>query len=310
MLQTDERSRKAIFENAETIWQRRIQQIKNRKDRPEFPTGISQLDNFTHGFRRGELSFVAARTSEGKTAFALQSATLNTDLDKTVAYISLEDSREDLVERIFCNMTRTDNQMLLRGMVPQERLEDKSIMQIFSRLKLLLIDKFGYTIDEIKRIVDDLEPTPDLVFLDYIQAIEKPDKTSRYDAINKFADQLREYTLSSGIGFVTLTQINRAGAREDRPSLIHFSGSDVLEQRADKALILYQPYLYEKPTFDFESGKDSEGRKVVIQGYEVAPRNWVEIEIAKNKNGMRGIIIPTKFTGKHYLFEDWDGVPE
>jgi len=195
---------------------------------------------------------VAARTSEGKTSFALQAAMMNADLGKTVAYFSLEDSREDLVEKIFCNIANVNNQELIRGQVPKARLEDPAIMRIFENLKLLILDKFGYNIDEIRYVIEELTPTPDLVFLDYVQIIEKPDRINRYDALNKFADQIRAYTLESGIGVVLFSQINRAGARDERPSLIHFSGSDTLEQRADKALILFQPYLYDKPSFDFE----------------------------------------------------------
>ena len=77
------------------------------------------------------------------------------------------------------------------------------------------------------------------------------------------------------------------------------SGCDAIEEQADLALILYHPCLYRKPSFDYD-GKN---------GFEIAPRNWVEIEVAKNKTGRRGIIVPAKFTGEHYLFEDWIVLP-
>ncbi len=305
---SSETHRTAVFENVETIFERVKKNVAKRSDKPEFPMGITQLDKVTHGIRRGKVTVIAARPSQCKTALSLQIAVKIADAGKVVAFISLEDDREQIVEKIYCNMFRENNYQLLQGQF--KRINDPTIGQVFNNLKLLVLDDFGFTFDEIQHVVEEVDPKPDIVFVDYIQIIDSPNG-NRYEAINEFSRRAKIFSEKSDIGFVILSQINRQGAKDERPQLHHLSGSDTLEQTADLVLLLHYPFLYGDSSFDFEEGKDvNSGKKVVISGYKHAPKNWIEIEVAKNKTGERGVIVPVKFTGKHYLFEDWDGKAE
>jgi replicative DNA helicase len=74
-----------------------------------------------------------------------------------------------------------------------------------------------------------------------------------------------------------------------------------LEQVCDLLLILYCPYNYDDSSYDYEEGDSTHESK----GMKECPREYVEVMVAKNKNGMRNYVIKTRFTGKFYKFEAW-----
>ena len=289
--------RKAVFENLSTIFEGVREDAKKRNDTPEFPFGLKELDALTHGIKRGKLTMIAARTSEGKTALGMQLATSLADNGKTVAFISLEDDRKQIAEKIYCNIMRENNFDLQRGRFDEHKVQTAN--KLFEEMKILVLDDFGYNFEEIKFVVEELDPKPDIVFLDYVQMVERGEYKNRYDAISEFARKCKIFAEKADIGFVLMSQINRAGAKEERPALHHMSGCDTLEQVADLVLIMYYPYVYGDSTFNYDKNKGT--------GFELAPTNWMEVEIAKQKTGIRNVIVPLCYTGKHYLFEDWDG---
>jgi replicative DNA helicase len=299
-----EKNRTLVIENLKTIFQRQVKTIESRTAKPEFNFGIKSLDEACGGIPRGKLTLFAARTSTGKTALASQLAFYCADNGKTVAFLTLEDDKQQMSENIFCNFASIDNRTLKKGAVPQ--LYDKKTEEVFENLPIMLIDRYGYTFEEIISVVEGIEPKPDIVFLDYVQIIDRMEKMNRYETLSEFTRLAKLYAEEQKIAFVITCQINRAGARETgRPSLHHLSGCDALEQNADLVLILHMPFLYGEPTFNFDKSHTGQ----MDQGYEQAPRNWIEIEIAKNKHGERALIVPLKYTGRFYKFEEWDNQP-
>lgn len=288
-------TRNPVFENLSSIFESVKKDAEKRNDKPEFPFGLTELDRVTNGIKRGKLTMIAARTSEGKTALGMQLAANLADSGKTVAFISLEDDRKQIAEKIYCNMMRENNYDLQKGKISKEKSE--SANKMFEDMKLLVLDDFGYNFDEIRYVVEELDPRPDIVFLDYVQMVERGNYKTRYDAISEFARQCKVFAEKADIGFVLMSQINRAGAKEERPALYHMSGCDTLEQVADLVLIMYYPFVYGDSTFNYNRDRN--------EGFEFAPNNWMEVEVAKNKTGMRNVIVPLCYTGKHYLFEDW-----
>lgn len=293
--------RMPVFENLSSIWQRRREKILKRTAKPEFPFGIEQLDKITHGITKGKVTLIAARTSEAKTAFTIQAAFNIADNGKNVVYISLEDDAEQIAERIFSNVREVDNQALITGQVSRETIEDPVISDLFKKVKFLAIENYGHNFDEMQKVIDLLEPKPDLIFLDYVQMIEQLPKESEYDALSRFAQKCKKFAEVNDIGFVIVSQINRAGAKEGRPQAHHLQGCGRLEQVCDLLLILYCPYNYEDSSHDFKQG-DSEHE---MRGMEECPPDYVEVNVAKNKNGMRNWIVKTRFTGKFYKFSEW-----
>ena len=90
--------------------------LQIRGEEPEIP--VSSMPRFNRkiwGFKYGELIVLAARPSNGKSAFANQLVLDFIDLHVNTLYLSLEMAEEDILERMFCNKFMVDNMDLLSG---------------------------------------------------------------------------------------------------------------------------------------------------------------------------------------------------
>src|SRR5207302_2840296 len=79
-------------------------------------TGYIDLDNLTAGFQKNELIIIAARPSVGKTAFALNIARhVVVEEGLPVLFVSLEQAKIELADRLLCCQGRVDSHKLRRG---------------------------------------------------------------------------------------------------------------------------------------------------------------------------------------------------
>lgn len=89
------------------------------------PTGFPDLDALLCGFQNSELIVIAARPSVGKTAFALQIARhAAVDCGLPVFFVSLEQARVELAERLLCSQGRIDSHRLRRGHLTEQDQSD------------------------------------------------------------------------------------------------------------------------------------------------------------------------------------------
>ena len=287
--------RQPVFERVSTIFERVQANVRTRTGQAEFAFGIPPLDAATHGLPKGKVTIIASRVSEGKTSLGLQVATHLAVSGKTVAFVSLEDDRESIVERLFCQTTRTDHAHLMMGQPEWERHPE--ILPVFDRLKLVVLDNFGYNFHELEAVMQTLDPKPDTVIVDYVQMVDQRERESEYEAVSRFVRHAKVFAETHKIGMVLLSQINRAGARDGRPELHHLANCGRLEQVANLVLLMFTPHYYEAESFDYDAGSG--------QGMQTCPSDYVELMVAKNKTGPRGIVVPLRFVGSQYRFEPW-----
>ena len=286
--------RQPVYENAGVIFERVKERFKHRNGTPELSFYLPALDEITFGIPKERVTIIAARPSEGKTSLSLQTAFRIADTGKMVAYVSLEDDREQLVEKIFCNACKVNNYDLKKGIVEASKI--KAAEGLFSNLKLIVLDDFGYNFTEFERVIKDGGVKPEIVFIDYIQMIDPERNASRWDTISEFIRRCKRFAIEEKIAVVILSQVNRMGADGNRPGLHHLKQAGTLEEVADLALILFYPFRYGESSYDFNARTGS--------GIEVAPRNYLEVQVEKNKTGRTGIV-PLRFLGENYRFEGW-----
>lgn len=285
-------------------WEKRREEIKKRTSKPQYPTGLDRVDEIIHGIPKGKVTIIGGRTSEAKTSFALQAAFNIAEVGKTICYITLEDDVGQLTERLFCNIMSVDNQELIRGVVSPAKLNDETFNTLLQNLKFVAVQDFGHNFEEIKKIITTVQPKPEIVFLDYVQMIEQRQGESEYESLSRFSQQAKKFAEINDIGLVVISQINRGGVKEGRPQAHHLQGCGRLEQVSDLLVILYCPANYDDQSFDYEEGT-MDGKKIAITGFKDCPPDYVELIIAKNKNGLKNVVVPLRFTGKHYRFEEW-----
>lgn len=232
------------------------------------------------------------------TSFAIQSAVHLANLGKTVAFISLEDDRETLVEKILCNLFEIDNYELGKGKIEKLEKYESTIKHLFERLTLLVLDAYGYNFMEFNSVVMNLSPKPDIVFVDYLQVLEYAEG-KQTEVISTFLRNAHQLALQQNIGIVLNSQVNRGGAEAKRPHLHNMKQAGTIEEIAYLLLILHMNYKHGDPSWDYD--------KRLGKGMEHCPTDYMEVMVEKNKIGRCGII-PLRFTGNFYKFAERDDV--
>lgn len=216
-----------------------IDNIGKRTGKPEFETGVEAIDRGLNGLHRSQMTIVSARPGVGKTALACQMAYRLAEQKVKVAFISLEMTKESIIERMFCNRFEVNGFDLLIGKItPQISGKLVEFVNKVAYLPLYIIDDYCFTENELFTLFEHLEFKPDVLILDHIQHIRAIERKSNWECLTEYLRYLKELAMRNKIAVVTLSQINRQG--EERPTLANLKGTGAIEEMADHVLMLHQ----------------------------------------------------------------------
>lgn len=250
---------------------------------PDFPiTTIPKLNDKLWGFERQNLVTIGARTSNCKTALACQLAYDFASSGHRVLYLSLEMSIGEAMKRFFCHSMQIDNSLMRSNAKDLYENNKASFADHLKDQKLILMENYGQSCQQIYRILKEVSPTPDIIFLDYIQCI-RAGGNKKLEAIDEFIKGFRNLALEHNFCGCVVSQINRSNIQTEtkEPSMDGLKGSGFLEEHSDKILLLHWDYHY-------DSDKD---------------KNKIKVAIAKNKNGETGYM-GLSYYPEFYLFAD------
>ena len=239
------------------------------------PTGIGDLDRLITGLNRSDLILLAARPGMGKTSFALNIArNAACRSKKTVAFFSLEMSKEQLASRLLSTEALVSGTNLRTGKLSEEEW-DRLIpaSDVLSKAELYIDDTPGITITEIKSRLRRLHNL-DLVIIDYLQLMASGRRIeNRVQEISEITRNLKILAKEMNVPVITLSQLSRASEQrtDHRPQLSDLRDSGSIEQDADIVLFLYRESYY--------SNKDAE------QAAPTVDMNSGECIVAKNRHG-------------------------
>jgi replicative DNA helicase len=239
------------------------------------PTGFIDLDEITAGLHEQEMIIVAARPSVGKTSFAL-GLTRNIAVDSglPVFFVSLEQSRIELAERLLCSQARVDSHKLRKGNLNQEDMTALiAAGGVLRGAKLFIDDSPGQSMLRIGANARRLKSRHGLrlVVIDYLQLIEPDNRRDpRQEQVAQISRRIKFLAKELNIPVVALAQVNRASEdRQDhRPRLADLRESGSIEQDSDTVLMLHRPDRYEPGQHE----------------------GVVEVIVAKQRNGPTGEI--------------------
>jgi replicative DNA helicase len=215
-------------------------------------TGFTDLDEITAGLHANELVIVAARPSVGKTSFALGLVRNIVMGGKDgVFFVSLEQSRVELAERLLCSQAKVDSHRLRKGTLGSDDF-DRLIEAhgLLKGAKLFIDDSPAQSMLRIAANARRLKLRQNikLVVVDYLQLIEPDNRRDpRQEQVAQISRRLKFLAKELDIPVIALAQVNRASEdRQDhRPRLADLRESGSLEQDADTVLILHRPDRYE-----------------------------------------------------------------
>ena len=220
------------------------------------PTGFRDMDNLLSGLQPSDLVVLAARPSMGKTAFALNMAQNVAKRGFSVGLISLEMSKEQLVERMFCSLMAVDSWKLRTGKLSDDDFSKiGNVMDELNQMKIYIDDSVGSSISELKAKARRLkmEQGLDVLVIDYLQLMSASGSGNSYQQnrvqeISEISRALKELARDLSIPIIALSQLSRAV--EMRPSKIpqlsDLRESGAIEQDADVVLMMYREDYYEE----------------------------------------------------------------
>ena len=240
-------------------------------------SGYEALDNLLSGFNPADLVIIAARPSMGKTSLALSIAqNVALKKKKSVGILSLEMSKEQLTERIFCGMLEVDSWRIHKGKLDDAHFEKLGpIMDELARADIFIDDSSDASVAEIRAKARRLqmEHGLDILFIDYLQLMHAGNTNlyagNRVQEISEISRSLKALARELKIPILALSQLSRAVENRPNktPQLADLRESGAIEQDADVVLMMYREDYYEEES-------DKEG--------------VTDIFVRKNRNGPVG----------------------
>lgn len=245
----------------------KIDQLYQRKQKVTgIETGFVDFDRMTSGLQESDLIILAGRPSMGKSAFA-GSIIENIGIaqKKSVAFFSLEMSKEQLVQRMLCSQAKIDAHKVRTGSLAASDwpLLTKAAGKL-SESKIIIDDTPAISSLELRAKARRLKAQYDIqmIVLDYLQLMRgHAHSESRQQEISEISRSLKALARELKVPILALSQLSRAvESRQDhRPQLSDLRESGAIEQDADVVILLMREEYY-NPT------EENQGKAEVIIG--------------------------------------------
>ena len=255
------------------------------------PTGYGELDTLTAGLQKSDLVIIAARPSIGKTSFALNIVRhVIVNEGKVVLFVSLEQSKIELAERLLCCQARVNSHRIRTARLDSDDMDKLfAATEALQQGKLFIDDTPGQNMLRITANARRLQRRDrglDLIVVDYLQLID-PDsrRDSRQEQVAGISRRLKFLARELEVPVVALAQVNRSSEdRQDhKPRLSDLRESGAIEQDADVVMIMHRP----------EAGEPGQQEGII------------ELNIAKQRNGPTGDLT-LKFEKEYMRFDNYD----
>jgi len=305
---------KSIFEIAENrirpsffpvrdILKDTFKTIEKLYDRKELvtgvPSGYTELDKMTAGMQSGDLVIIAGRPSMGKTAFALnlvEYATTHVENKVPAVVFSLEMSKEQLVQRLLCSVSRVDASRLRTGHLGESDWPKLTMgAGQMSESPIFIDDTPAISVLELRSKARRLkaEHGLGLIVVDYLQLMRGSNTENRQQEISEISRSLKALAKELELPVVALSQLNRSleSRTDKRPMMADLRESGAIEQDADVIMFVYRDAVY------CEACKKRDGS--CDKGHD----KDAEVIIGKQRNGPIGSVHLT-FRGEFTRFEN------
>lgn len=261
------------------------------------PMGFDGLDRILSGLQPSDMVVIAARPSMGKTALALNIAQNVAKAGKSVGIMSLEMSKEQLVERMFCSLLQVDSWKMRTGQLTEGDFSRIGpVMDELNNYKIFIDDSIGNSLPELRAKARRLqmEHGLDALIIDYLQLMSSGKANgnfnNRVNEISEISRSLKALARELRIPIIALSQLSRAVEQRPNkmPVLSDLRESGAIEQDADVVMMMYREDYYEE---------DSDRPGIT------------DIYIRKHRNGKTGRV-ELMFKKEQMKFYDIDRVHE
>jgi replicative DNA helicase len=242
----------SLHEATSELIEKEIKKFKGEAD-PYVKTGFKLYDNVYGGLRPSDLIILAARPGMGKTSFATKIALNAVKNNCPTFFISLEMSREQIVNRCLALESGISSSKGLKHGLTQSEIEKHiEICRRFAEYPLIIYDKGGSSLERIHQKASYMKKIHNikLLIVDYLQIISVNSQKyeNRVQTVSEISAGLKNIAKDLNIPVIALSQLSRSvESRADKtPLLSDLRDSGTIEQDADLVMFLYREEYYKK----------------------------------------------------------------
>lgn len=217
-------------------------------------TGFEDINKHTLGWQKGNLIFIGARPSIGKTTFALNGAVHAAKLGKKVAFFSMEMTREELEFRVLSQLSGVGLTRILNGALgggaadrpTSDWFKINAAMELMADLPLYIDDTPARTFQDIRSTLRKLmaEDGLDEAVIDYAQLFKGSlgPRATRNEQLTDISNNLKALSRELRIPIIVLSQIARRSLHtpDPRPKISDLKDCGAFEQDADVVALLHR----------------------------------------------------------------------
>jgi replicative DNA helicase len=268
----EERKNDTRAQDADAEYREYIESLRQPLDKTRLQTGFTKLDKTIGWLPIGSVSCIGARTSVGKTSFAINVGIRQAKAGKNVMLASLEMSREQIYDRMTAMVSGVPYEAMRdHTLTEQQYMEvtetERIILDYPGRIKIY--DNL-FSIEAIIRAA--AKHRPELLIIDFLQYVTGEGKDERAvmdNAVRRIKQAARIYN----IHIMMLSQLNR-DAEDDKekdeaprkPRLKHLKGCGGIEEGSDIVILLHRPRGTAAPEIDYIVAKNKYGKTGIIHG--------------------------------------------
>ncbi len=302
-------SRTSTFKSIKTFSNEAVIKMNTQKTSGDgYTTGITcgydNINKFTNGFQRGEVTILGARSAVGKTALALNMAYRAAQRGKVpVAIFELEMTGVSLAKRMLAMSSNVESYKIETGNLSQEdKVKISYANKELEALPIFIDDSSGNTLMDIEnktRQLLDKYPDLGLVVVDHMSIVKivggkKSD--TRTDEMRKISQGLHAMAKELNVAVLAVAQLNRDSVKGEvrRPKMTDIKESGAIEQDADVIILLYDELYENNKVKPDDKMKDA---------------RHIEAIIAKQRNGRNGIahlLFCKQFSRYDAMSADWE----
>lgn len=253
--------------------------INNNLNNPEpitgTPTGFRDLDR-RGVLRPGNLTVVAADSSQGKTSLATSICVNAALYGAKIAFYTMEMSPVEIGQRILSKQSGVDSMRVSSSQLTQDELSstDKGIASLMD-LPLYFDGKSTSTIDSVLSSIRMMKKRYNIdgAVVDYLQifAANGGKNSAAEQEMGNIARRLKNAAKDLGIWIMALSQLSR-DKMDVAPNIGRVRGSGQITEAADVVMLLYRPEHY---------GRD---KRYPEPFANVSTESTAMIDVAKGRN--------------------------
>lgn len=210
--------------------------------RQSIMTGYELFDNY-YLLRPNTLTVIAAFTSVGKSALALNIAMSVARQSIPVAYYSLEMGNAELVSRAISNEMKLPSYVIMNKALTENQIRNFHEVESRNRnLPIYFDDRSTVAFDKTIRSIRTMVKTKNikLAIIDYLQVYAQVTEDAE-QSIAYMARAAKNIAKELHIAVIVLSQLNRSALH---PSIKMLRGSGQIEESADNIVLIDRPEAY------------------------------------------------------------------